>query len=142
MIDLIRFSYQRFNEDGELTVGFESKPCSAYGGMWVFNKGLWEAGQRFLQYPLPVDKPVDLSNVGLVHEKNYIQLSAIPLNGMGGIALRVSIAQPFITDGRVGFRYQASMEFSANYEHLTRLGTGLKALSKGDINEFELRLIT
>ena len=140
MIDLITFGYMCFDEDGDLSVGFQSKACSAYGSMWVFNKGLWEAGQRFLQYPLPADKPVDLGNAGLVREGQNVQISAQPLNGAGDIALSVSIAQSLYPSDSAGSQYQASMEFSVKYEHLTRLGKGLLALSKGDIDQFELRL--
>ena len=130
---------------GELFARFESQGFAGHGSAWFDLATLTETAKQFAQHPLPSDKPVCIAGGFLTVaippalDEEMLHISAHPVNGRGGIALRVQLACEVSAFDRGGVaKHCVSGEIQVGYEQLQQFSKALVSLIRGELDEVVL----
>jgi hypothetical protein len=128
----------------ELFAQFSVSGFAGIGSAWFSLPSLVEHAKLFAQYPLPLEQPVTLEGGYWSSEKpdtlsqEHLHISAYPINGRGGLALRIKATTPLDKDERPQSGFYAAVEMKTNYEDMRRFSTELGSLVRGEICELTL----
>jgi hypothetical protein len=122
------------DDAGRLYMTAETARFSGSGDFWVQWQDIVELGEELKTFPIPADRPI-VRRWGFDEcdgNDTILAIEIAPSDGIGGLAVRFTIADQFVPEDRVWGH------FNTNYSDLDRFSNEIRLLMKQEIEEAAL----
>lgn len=133
----------RIEADGdgtaELFAEFEGRGFSGHGSAWFDLLSLAEKAKEFAKFPLQPNGPACIEggywskNKPDRIEQEHLHISAHPINGRGGIGVRIRAAESFDPEYQSQPNSRVSTELETSYEQMAKFSKHLRDLVNGHL---------